>query len=401
MRTIPILLSLAALAAARPASAQYFEARNHGMGGAGIASSSYLAAGWANPALLTRCRDNDRFGILLPSVGALVNDRSGLVDDLTEFTDQYDRVDALVQSNTATQQDLDDLADSLAALSNREVYGTVGGGLMVAVPSRSFGWAIHLSVHADFTAFSEIDPADVQAIRNALTDPTLPTLLSEARVLGVAVADLGLSLATRFGTDELALAVGVTPKYQMVESFHYATRVDQFEDGDFTEDQYRTDDSGFNLDIGAAVTVGDSLTFGLMLRNLIAQEYQTVTTLGASATYEINPEIGIGAAWTVGMLTLAVDADLTARERFADDQGILQQIGVADDVQFWRIGAELNLLDWLQLRGGYASDLENYVDDTISAGLGISPFGVFRIDVAGSYIDEDSYGGAVQMSLTF
>lgn len=149
------------------------------------------------------------------------------------------------------------------------------------------------------------------------------------------------------------------------------------------------------------MTVGDSLTFGLMLRNLIAQEYQTVTTLGASATYEINPEIGIGAAWTVGMLTLAVDADLTARERFADDQGILQQIGVADDVQFWRIGAELNLLDWLQLRGGYASDLENYVDDTISAGLGISPFGVFRIDVAGSYIDEDSYGGAVQMSLTF
>lgn len=401
MRTIPILLSLAALAAARPACAQYFEARNHAMGGTGIASSNYLAAGWANPALLTRARENDRFGLLLPSLGVLVNDRSGLVDDLTDFTDEFDRVDTLVQANTATQQDLDDLADSLAALSNREVYGTVGGGFALAVPSRSFGWAIHLNVHADFTAFSEIDPGDVQAIRNGLLNPTLPTLLSEARVLGVAVADLGVSLATRFGSDELALAVGVTPKYQMVESFHYATRVDQFEDGDFTEDQYRADDSGFNVDVGAALTVGDSLTFGLMVRNLIAQDYQTVSTLGATATYEINPEIGLGAAWTVGMLTLAVDADLTPRERFSEDQGILQQIGVVDDVQFVRLGAELNLFDWLQFRAGYASDLENYVDDTISAGLGISPFGVFRIDLAGSYIDEDSYGGALQMSLTF
>jgi hypothetical protein len=401
MRAHHVVLALAALTVARTATAQYFEARNHAMGGTGVASSHYLAAGWANPALLTRFGETDDFGILLPAVGAFVHDRTALIDDLTAFTDEFDRVDAAVQNNTATQQDLDNLADDLAGLSNRELYGTVGGGFALAVPSRSLGWAIHLNIYADMTAVAQIDPADVAAIRNALNDPTLPTMQSEARVLGVAVADLGVSLATRFGSDDLGVSVGVTPKYQSVESFNYAARVDQFEDGDFTEDQYRADDSGFNVDLGAALEVGKSLTFGLMARNLIAQSYDTIAVLGQTATYEVNPEFAVGAAWNYGMLTLAVDADLTSRERFADDVGVLQQIGLVDDVQFVRFGGELNVLDWLQLRGGYVTDLESYVDDTITAGLGISPFGVFRIEVAGSYVDQDSYGGVVQMSLTF
>ena len=66
---IPLVaLSLSTAAAAAP---QYFEARNTAMGGTGVASSRYLSAGLANPALLTQFGEGDDFGLLLPAVGAL------------------------------------------------------------------------------------------------------------------------------------------------------------------------------------------------------------------------------------------------------------------------------------------------------------------------------------------
>ena len=49
-----IAIPAASLLLASVVHAQYYEARNSAMGGTGVASSHYLAAGWANPALLTR-----------------------------------------------------------------------------------------------------------------------------------------------------------------------------------------------------------------------------------------------------------------------------------------------------------------------------------------------------------
>ncbi|MGA1525987.1 MAG: conjugal transfer protein TraF, partial [Planctomycetota bacterium] len=64
---LPVLSAVAAVLSSGETHAQYFEARNAAMGGVGVASSDYLAAGWANPALLTRRGESDDFGILLPA----------------------------------------------------------------------------------------------------------------------------------------------------------------------------------------------------------------------------------------------------------------------------------------------------------------------------------------------
>ncbi|MBM3988718.1 MAG: conjugal transfer protein TraF, partial [Planctomycetes bacterium] len=117
-----LLIAIVAPTLAGTSRAQsYFEARNSAMGGAGVASSRYKAAGFANPALLTRFGESDDFGILLPTVGAFADDETGLADDLQNFTDEFDRIDALVQNATVTPGDLDLLAAALGALDGRQL----------------------------------------------------------------------------------------------------------------------------------------------------------------------------------------------------------------------------------------------------------------------------------------
>ena len=54
-----------------------------------------------------------------------------------------------------------------------------------------------------------------------------------------------------------------------------------------------------------------------------------------------------------------------------------------------------------QLRAGVQHDLEDTIDTTFSAGLGLSPFDVVHIDIAGSTSGSDSYGAVLQLSFTF
>ena len=385
-----LILAAATLVAAGSLRAQYFEARNFAMGGAGTASSHYLAAGWANPALLTRHDESDDFGVLLPVVGAAANDKTGLLEDLNDFVDEYDRLE---QSGGSPSEFLA-LADQLQALGGRNLTANVGLGFAVAVPGQSLGWSLHLRSYADLQASVDIDPADIAALQGG----TLPANFnSEARLIGVGISEVGLSLATRFDLGGIGLSVGVTPKYQRVDTYNYSVNVNNFDVDNYDDDQYRNDDGRFNLDAGVAVEPGAGLTFGLVVRNFFEETYTTETIFGESYDYEVGPQATIGAAWSVGWLTATADADLLSVERFKTSPSLPNK----DDIQLVRLGAELDLASWIQLRGGYITDLEDSIDPTITGGLGLSPFGVLHIDLAGSYVDEQSYGGAVQLALTF
>ncbi len=389
-----IALPAASLLLASVVQAQYYEARNSAMGGTGVASSHYLAAGWANPALLTRHRESDTFGFILPTIGATAFDKDGLIDDIDDFVDEFDRIEA---AGTATTDDINSLADRLESLDGRQVTGTLGVGFVVGAPSRDLGWSLHARTYADLQSFVDVDPADVAAIRGLTAGSvTLPTLNSEARVVGIAITEVGVSLATAFDIAGTTLSVGATPKLQRVDSYNYGVRADNFDQNNFDDSQYRDDTQQFNLDLGAAWQPGMGLTFGATVRNMIDKSYRTVNTLGESFTYDVNPTAALGASWTTGILTLAADVDLVSAERF-EDSPLLDK----DNVQLAHLGAEIDLFSWLQLRGGYQTDFENTLDDAYSAGLGISPFDVFHLDVAGTYIDENSYGGVVQMGFTF
>lgn len=402
MRRSALTLALLTVPLATSVQAQgYFEARNSAMGGTGVASSRYKAAGFANPALLTRFGESDDFGILLPTVGAFADDETGLADDLENFTDEFDRVDAALSGGSVTQTDLDSLADSLGKLSGRELTADAGVGLAFSMPSDKFAWSLHLRTYVDVTTFAEIDPADITAIQGALANPSLPTLGSEGRALGLATSEVGFSMAREFDVGGKKLSIGVTPKYQRVDSINYGINIDSYDNADYDADQYMQDEGNFNLDLGASFEPTSGFMLGLMVRDALSYEYDSVVTLGQSFTYKIGPVATAGVSWTNDWFTLAADVDLNARERVDEGATGIGGLGISDDTQTWHVGGEFDLAQWFQLRAGYRGDLENTLEDAITAGFGISPWDVFHIELAGIYVDADSLGAVAQLSFTF
>ena len=379
----------------------YFEARNSAMGGTGVASSRYKAAAFANPALLTRFAESDDFGVLLPAVGAFADDETGLADDLESFTDEFDRIDALVASGTVTQGDLDALAASLGKLGGRELTADAGVGLAFSMPSDKFAWSLHLRTYVDVTTFAEIDPADITAIQGAIANPSLPTLGSEGRALGLATSEVGFSMAREFEVGGKKLSIGVTPKYQRVDSINYGINIDSYDNADYDADQYMQDEGNVNFDVGASFEPGGGFLVGLMVRDALSYEYDSVVTLGQSFTYKIGPVATAGVSWTNDWFTLAADVDLMVRERVDEGASGIGGLGLSDDTQTWHVGGEFDLAQWFQLRAGYRGDLENTLEDAITAGFGLSPWDVFHIEVAGIYVDADSLGAVAQLSFTF
>ena len=401
-RYLPYALLVAPFAA--QASAQnYFEARNSAMGGVGVASSKYKAAAFANPALLTRFGEDDDFGVLLPAVGAFANDPTDFVDDVDVFVDEFDRIQQQFDAAAVpTQGELDALANQLRGLDGRELTADVGFGFAVAMPSDKLAWALHIKSYGDVTTFAEVDPTDAQAIEDAATTGVLnDTLRSKGRALGVVKTEAGISLATQYEVGGMPLSVGITPKYQRIDTINYGVNLESYDDDNFDADEFMNDDGAFNLDAGVALETSNGFVFGLMARDLIATDYESTTTLGENFLYEIGPSMTVGAAWTYGWLTLASDLDLLAQERIKEPAGGIGSVGLEDDVQMWGIGAEFDLAKWVQLRAGYQTDLKDYLDDAITAGAGFAIFDTFHIEVAGMYIDDNSLGAVAQLSFTF
>ncbi|MDP6930642.1 MAG: conjugal transfer protein TraF, partial [Planctomycetota bacterium] len=168
-----------------------------------------------------------------------------------------------------------------------------------------------------------------------------------------------------------------------------------FEDGfdDFRDSKYRSNSTGFNADVGAAASFfDDTLTIGLAGRNLLEHELRTVASGSTPAfTHHIGPTFTTGVALNLGGTTLAADVDVTEIDRFKDD----------DESRFANVGAEFKLFGWMQFRAGYQTDIEDTVDDMITAGVGLSPFDLFHVDLAAVYGEGDTYGAMLQFWITF
>jgi hypothetical protein len=387
----PLLLCLVLTAAGLAAQPQYFEARNSAMGGVGVASSRYLSAPLANPALLARFGESDDFGFILPIAGLRIADEDELIDGIEAFQDEVDRVQTRLDNLTVTPGDLTGLADSLEALGGRSMTGAAGGGFVFALANDGFPFAISVNTYLDAQVTMGIDPGDRGRIESAATSGDLEALLSQAIARGAAITEVGFSVAHEFELMGSKLALGITPKFQRVDTYNYSLNVNTFEDQDFNDSIYRNDDSGFNVDVGAAFSPIPQLTIGLMVRNLVEEQYDTVLTNGQMFTYNITPTATLGAAVTTDLFTLAVDFDVTELERFKFD----------DASRMLRVGAEFNFWSHAQLRAGFHYDTEDTVQDLFTAGIGISPFDTWHLDVAGMIQEGETYGVVLQSSFTF
>ena len=392
----PLSAGLLLVAATLPLTAQSSGPRDRAMGGAGVASSKPFNAPFVNPALLTGASDALDVGLVVPFVEALGRDEDELVDAVEAFQDTLEQIQAFIDAGDFVSANnlRPTLANQLSGLDGRMLDVDADVGVSVVLPVEPVRLGVSFRSYVDGRAFPVVDPADIVTINDPMsTSADLDNLQSEAVLIAAGVAEVGFTAAFETSLVGLPLSIGVTPKFQSVETFNYARSVVDFEDddafSDFDDEIYRQSDENFNLDAGVSMNVTPMVTAGLALTNIFENSYDTVATGGRTFTYDIEPRATAGVALRGAGFTVTGDLDLTKTTRFA---------GVAES-QFARVGAEYDLSGWLQLRAGFAHDLEDMQQDVLSAGLGISPFEVVRFDVVG-LLGDNAYGAGFQLSVT-
>lgn len=228
-----------------------------------------------------------------------------------------------------------------------------------------------------------------------------PTLTSLAHVIAIAISDIGLTLSRNFNIAGQDIAIGITPKFQIIKTFNYVAII---EDDDFDEEALKDteqDFSDFNIDAGIAYQFGADKQWqaGLVAKNLLSKEYEAESNIFGPDGETLKTKISLdtqfrgGISHTTDWTVIAVDLDLMENDPIAFEA----------PTQYASIGAELDLYDLVQLRGGYRTNLSVSDADMVSVGLGFSPFGL-KIDLtamANPSNPEQEAGAALELGLYF
>lgn len=382
--------------------------------------------------------DNDLYATGKTKLDQAINDLDGRL-----FSDTVDP-DLVIYSN-AIANDLDDI-------NNKALRINGGMNIAGAVPSKKFAMAVHAGGQVTFSGRIIVSDSDTGILRNysaatsaylnvvndlsdALDAATLTPspanltaldeaqdavdnfsygtgageggtaiftdgelvaddadLESEIQMIGVAIAEVGITASRIFNIKGHDISFGVTPKLQKISIFDYKQTVSSDEDFDsdsFTDNQ--EDYSAFNVDLGAAYQFGAENQFqaGIVLKNLIGDDYESTT--GQEVT--ISPMVRAGISHKTNWTKVAIDLDLTENDPVAFE----------DPTQYAAIGAELNVWRTLQLRAGYRANLAGSDQDVMTAGIGISP-GPIQFDIglmANTSDVENEAGIAVEFGIEF
>lgn len=363
---------LGVLSTSSIAATQMADARSNGMGNTGVVSADYLLAPFHNPALGALHRDNDDVGILFPAFGLTVHDQDETIQTIDDAQDLFADISNGSSSDTAA---LDKLLDDLAG--NAPVAVTAGLNFAVAIPTRT------LSVNLFGGGYTEVIAATAVADQG---DAEERYNNSTFKMVAFGVTEVGLSFAKSFELGGQNIAFGISLKYQNLLTYSQEGNIDNFDLDNYDESERSK--TAFNLDMGMAWHSGP-LRAGLAMKNLLSQEIDTEI---GGYTYELNPQATIGLGYAGEHLAASVDFDLTKQTRFKE---------LNDDTRFLRFGVEGNVWGWAQLRAGYEMDLEDTLDDSITAGIGISPFDAVSFDIAGSYAGANQFGASANLAFTF
>lgn len=371
-----------------------FDARNDAMGGVGVASSNYSVAAPVNPALVAKYKTEDDFAVVLPSIGALVADQDSLVDVFDDIDNHYKQYNDLVNSGGNAQAAAGQLSQDFKKAQGKNAAGNVGVNLQVAMPNELmsvsvFGNAYATGIIGSNVTQSDLDYLDGVASGTLAADPAHKFNSTAVGVVAV-VQDYGIALAHKFELSGMPLYVGVTPKVQKIETFNYSANIYDYNIDDVTDDKYRSSESHVNADLGAALDVG-SFTYGATIRNIISKDVTTKDVAGSQYIYQVAPVGTIGAAYSNDWVTVAADVDVNKTKTFK---------GVKDS-QYASIGTELDIAKWLQVRAGYRADISGEMPNVFTAGLGVSPWDVFHIDLAGQIGSDNAVGAMLTTRLTF
>jgi hypothetical protein len=398
---IPSLITLAVSIAitSQTALAENFSARSMAMGGTAVASSQYDAAA-SNPALLTRFDKRDDMAVTLPAVSVEAFDQHHVLTTLQDVKHLYDGIMTDIDSgNIAGALALKDKAISkIQSVSDKPINVTGDLLLGVAIPSKTLAISVEARSRAEGYTLGHYDPGDDAIVTdaiNSLDSSRLNNIKSYGQIAGAAVSETAVSLAHEFtvGSQDMPLAVGITPKFQYVQTAYYNALAKDFRRQAVLNGKYTTDNTHANMDMGFALSPTHNVTIGLQLRDLVQNDNLTVVSRvdGSTLDYRVKPQATTGIAYRGNMFTAACDVDLNQHQPFPQMGG----------TQFVRAGAEFSLHNWLQLRAGARHDLQGTQEDVLTGGIGLTAFKTLHIDVSLLAGKNHDYGGALDLRTTF
>ncbi|MGO1296301.1 MAG: conjugal transfer protein TraF [Vibrio sp.] len=382
------LVLLSSLATSTFAATPYsIEARGDGMGGVGVVSASYLTAPFYNPALTAIYRRNDDAGIILPSIGGTYDDQDKMLDSIDRLSDLLD------SSDNVTQAQIDAIDSELSLIDDSEFNGELGGAFAVAVPNPYLSMNIFGKAYSETYVTADVGDCSTPSNENDCTLQRARNTTVDS--VSVAVAEIGVAMArysTVFGQH---MSFGISPKLQRVYTYVYQATPENFDLKDIRKNSGV--ENMLNLDAGALWFYGP-YRFGVTASNLVPHDIETKSITSSDGSplqysYKMRPLYAIGGGIVADFFTLSVDYDLNELGRYD---------AFDDNVQMLRVGAEIDLLRQLQLRVGYKKNVAySGREPTYTAGVGLSPLGLFELDVAASYTNEDSMGAYVNFLASY
>ncbi|EGR1102343.1 conjugal transfer protein TraF [Vibrio cholerae] len=379
--TLAVVMAMAFSSSAL-ASNLLMDARGAGMGNTGVSTADYLLAPYYNPALTAVYRKNDSFGILLPSIGLRAEDKDEslkTIDDLQDSIEQFERAGV----GAATQENVDQLNRYLDQLADdKPLAVTAGIGIAVALPLDAVSLNFFTRGYAEVIAKANVAAKS----GNSANEVKTRYESSDVDLTAFGYTEVGLAVGKQVVLGGQTVALGVTPKVQQLRTYQDNASVKSFDLDDYDKSEVK--DNAFNLDMGAVWLI-DQYRVGIVAKDLFAKDIQTQNR---NNTYKLDTQIAVSGSYVSDFFIAAVDLDLTKQRRFNGDN---------DDTQFMRFGVEGNAWGWAQLRAGYEVDLQNSLDNSVSVGLGVSPWDVVSLDLAGSYAGDNQFGLSANLAFTF
>ncbi|EGR1450237.1 conjugal transfer protein TraF [Vibrio cholerae] len=379
--TLAVVMAMAFSSSAF-ASNLLMDARGAGMGNTGVSTADYLLAPYYNPALTAVYRKNDSFGILLPSIGLRAEDKDEslkTIDDLQDSIEQFERAGV----GAATQENVDQLNRYLDQLADdKPLAVTAGIGIAVALPLDTVSLNFFTRGYAEVIAKANVAAKS----GNSANEVKTRYESSDVDLTAFGYTEVGLAVGKQVVLSGQTIALGVTPKVQQLRTYQDNASVKSFDLDDYDKSEVK--DNAFNLDMGAVWLI-DQYRVGIVAKDLFAKDIQTQNR---NNTYKLDTQIAVSGSYVSDFFIAAVDLDLTKQRRFNGDN---------DDTQFMRFGVEGNVWGWAQLRAGYEVDLQNSLDNSVSVGLGVSPWDVVSFDLAGSYAGDNQFGLSANLAFTF
>ncbi|TQP78166.1 conjugal transfer protein TraF [Vibrio cholerae] len=379
--TLAVVMAIAFSSSAL-ASNLLMDARGAGMGNTGVSTADYLLAPYYNPALTAVYRKNDSFGILLPSIGLRAEDKDEslkTIDDLQDSIEQFERAGV----GAATQENVDQLNRYLDQLADdKPLAVTAGIGIAVALPLDAVSLNFFSRGYAEVIAKANVAAKS----GNSANEVKTRYESSDVDLTAFGYTEVGLAVGKQVVLGGQTVALGVTPKVQQLRTYQDNASVKSFDLDDYDKSEVK--DNAFNLDMGAVWLI-DQYRVGIVAKDLFAKDIQTQNR---NNTYKLDTQIAVSGSYVSDFFIAAVDLDLTKQRCFNGDN---------DDTQFMRFGVEGNVWGWAQLRAGYEVDLQNSLDNSVSVGLGVSPWDVVSFDLAGSYAGDNQFGLSANLAFTF